>query len=1073
MSNITNLNRDYLIKINVKEATIDVPKMTFWNTDKKTSNMFVQLVINMSTNELISQYVTVQNATDYKITLNVIKPKTKQYKTIEATLLNEEKALFEIDLPDEFTDQVGDYSFEFEVSSKVDSNDESITTSNGTYKVNGSILTNLNEETSSSPDLPILKQLIEQVKSLQGGDLTGYQKKNDAAQKTIVEDGKLYLTKLDGTKLDDGTTLPTGSGTSIDDTNTTTDKTWSSSKIDSQFKENQINLIEDDTSMEGISDSEHDTLETDNKKIIPAINEVNKKCKDIAKQTITTEERTKLTNLENYDDTSVKTDIQSVQQQVNNLVLGAVGDGNNAEVVQARGGYNTLNDRMDDNDKLLGSVCNTYKSDSLEITLPKTIDFSSSTGWLYTAIPVAKKWQNYESAFMAIDISYDNTVANKIYTSNMNIYAKTTDNKSVGESEQLFTGEGVQPNKRYTLLFKLTINKTEVDKYPTADKLFIQFGDSATIGTPIATIHNIFLTSWTDTIQQDFSKNGFNTINELQYDKLNKKPKIDGIELTDSTTMREFEKPIMDIVDKKLNHSIDIVYKNYASSYDISTLKMSAIDNGWIDVSSTLNEGIPTFNYTNTSSSCFICTNNLNIPNFEFQANHTYLIAIKVKLIKYKTSTTDSTAGNMSMSMWQPTSLPYEGSSICSNCNIVSDIATVGADSNIVSICTIDSAKLESAKQKNSLFLQSVYITEPNCEFNMQVKDIAVIDLTELNLNNKAGEELFNKYQYTKDIIKTDTYNFTVQNSVKAESAAIADSVKSMKVSSDIEMWGDSLVAQGYGSYIEEYLGRNVWSKGYGGKTSTYIRDKFLAEADTSKTIIINVGRNNYQEPDVVIQDIRKMVEVIPHNNFLICCPPNGNFGGINAEGSGSDQYKSFQLIEDRLSKQYQSNFLNTRVNTIQEYDMGNVKLVEPFIQPAINSQVTIKVDNAKFLTTVNEYDKNIWGAELMNKIVIGQSIYNVDVYKIDSSDLTNNTLTITLLENNSSVKPGSTVDNGIDNGGLNSKKYLRVLQYADYHCFMHDITQSTFRMDGIHMTENGRKCLAKVIARKITTMKI
>lgn len=237
MSNITNLNRDYLIKINVKEATIDVPKMTFWNTDKKTSNMFVQLVINMSTNELISQYVTVQNATDYKITLNVIKPKTKQYKTIEATLLNEEKALFEIDLPDEFTDQVGDYSFEFEVSSKVDSNDESITTSNGIYKVNGSILTNLNEETSSSPDLPILKQLIEQVKSLQGGDLTGYQKKNDAAQKTIVEDGKLYLTKSDGTKLDNGTALPTGSGTSIDDTNTTTDKTWSSSKIDSQFKD--------------------------------------------------------------------------------------------------------------------------------------------------------------------------------------------------------------------------------------------------------------------------------------------------------------------------------------------------------------------------------------------------------------------------------------------------------------------------------------------------------------------------------------------------------------------------------------------------------------------------------------------------------------------------------------------------------------------------------------------------------------------------------------------------------------------------------------------------------------------
>lgn len=50
------------------------------------------------------------------------------------------------------------------------------------------------------------------------------------------------------------------------------------------IKDNQIELIEDDTSMEGISDSEHDTLTTTNKKIIPAINEINTQCKDIAKK---------------------------------------------------------------------------------------------------------------------------------------------------------------------------------------------------------------------------------------------------------------------------------------------------------------------------------------------------------------------------------------------------------------------------------------------------------------------------------------------------------------------------------------------------------------------------------------------------------------------------------------------------------------------------------------------------------------------------------------------------------------------------------------------------------------------
>lgn len=55
---------------------------------------------------------------------------------------------------------------------------------------------------------------------------------------------------------------------SIDDTNTTTDKTWSSSKIDSQFKDiaNEIGT---------------ETLETTSKEIVGAINEINTQVKDI------------------------------------------------------------------------------------------------------------------------------------------------------------------------------------------------------------------------------------------------------------------------------------------------------------------------------------------------------------------------------------------------------------------------------------------------------------------------------------------------------------------------------------------------------------------------------------------------------------------------------------------------------------------------------------------------------------------------------------------------------------------------------------------------------------------------
>ena len=201
----------------------------------------------------------------------------------------------------------------------------------------------------------------------------------------------------------------------------------------------------------------------------------------------------------------------------------------------------------------------------------------------------------------------------------------------------------------------------------------------------------------------------------------------------------------------------------------------------------------------------------------------------------------------------------------------------------------------------------------------------------------------------------------------------------------------------------------------------------------------------------------------------MICCPPNGHWD----EGKGSESYKNFEIIENRLSRQYGANFLNTRVGTIEEYDMGNVKLIDSFTQPEINGQVTITVSDASFLTTYNKGDTERWSEEFMKKIVIGQSIYSVDTYRVDSYDANANTLTITLLENNSEVKPGDTVANGIDGGGLNSVKYLRVLQYADYYCFINDITQSTFRIDGIHMSENGKKCLAKIVARKINSMNI
>lgn len=76
-----------------------------------------------------------------------------------------------------------------------------------------------------------------------------------------------------------------------------------------------------------------DELTTTAKDLKGAVNELNTQCKDIV------------------NNKADKNTTDNIQQQVNNLVLGAVGDGNNAEVVQARGEFNTLNDRLNANDK--------------------------------------------------------------------------------------------------------------------------------------------------------------------------------------------------------------------------------------------------------------------------------------------------------------------------------------------------------------------------------------------------------------------------------------------------------------------------------------------------------------------------------------------------------------------------------------------------------------------------------------------------------------------------------------------------------------------------------------------------
>ena len=185
-----NINRDYLIILDVKKGTVSSPNIYFFNTDKNTSNLYVQMVIR----ETSVEATTIENATDYSIKANVIKPDL-DFHILDGILVNEEKAIYEFNLTEECINLSGNCKIEFEVFSKVNNIEESITSFSTKFKVFPSILTDTNKPTESSSDYPILKQLIEEVRELQangggsgntGGivDLSNYQKKTDDTLKT-------------------------------------------------------------------------------------------------------------------------------------------------------------------------------------------------------------------------------------------------------------------------------------------------------------------------------------------------------------------------------------------------------------------------------------------------------------------------------------------------------------------------------------------------------------------------------------------------------------------------------------------------------------------------------------------------------------------------------------------------------------------------------------------------------------------------------------------------------------------------------------------------------------------------
>lgn len=152
----SNINRDYLIKLNVKTSTYQAPSIYFYNTDVATSNIYVQLIIH----ETLLEVTPIEQASNYRIKVNIIKP-NNVVKTLYGTLVNEEDSIFEFNLPEDCTNLSGTYHLEFMVICDVDNYFEERTTSfPATYEVRKSILTGLVAEIVDSEDITTLEDML-------------------------------------------------------------------------------------------------------------------------------------------------------------------------------------------------------------------------------------------------------------------------------------------------------------------------------------------------------------------------------------------------------------------------------------------------------------------------------------------------------------------------------------------------------------------------------------------------------------------------------------------------------------------------------------------------------------------------------------------------------------------------------------------------------------------------------------------------------------------------------------------------------------------------------------------------
>ena len=325
---IKNINRDYLVSIDVKNSSVNKENLIFYITDKKTSNIYVQLVINMSTNNYISKFVVLEEASNYQTQLNIVKPNNEP-KTVKGELLDEENAIFLFDLEDDCKDLIGKYECEVYASCTVNNRTEGSTSDPFEYTVKSSIFNDLDDVIESDKDYPIILKLIEQIKGLTGTDASQFATKEYVQNelKSLSIDATKYATKeeLINELKEKAAVQHTHQATDIVEDSTHKFVTQAEKDLWNDAANNKPDLTKYATTesvnaaLANKADKEHTHPQylTEHQDISNKVDKIDGK--GLSTVDFTTDYETKLKSLSNYNDTEIKASISNNKTAINTI----------------------------------------------------------------------------------------------------------------------------------------------------------------------------------------------------------------------------------------------------------------------------------------------------------------------------------------------------------------------------------------------------------------------------------------------------------------------------------------------------------------------------------------------------------------------------------------------------------------------------------------------------------------------------------------------------------------------------------------------------------------------------------